>query len=112
MSATADLRRALLARPRLTVRGLLDRLADLDARHRTRIDLIALDDRMLRDVGLTRADVADELRHIAQGFVHTAKIEHFLHHPKPFPVDIRHNAKIGREKLAAWAAAQLAKDSA
>ncbi|MDE2406987.1 MAG: AMP-binding protein [Xanthomonadaceae bacterium] len=52
------------------------------------------------------AEVADELRHIAQGFVHTAKIERFLHHPNPFPVDIRHNAKIGREKLAAWAAAQ------
>ena len=27
----------------------------------------------------------------------------FALHPK-FPVDIRHNAKIGREKLAAWAA--------
>ena len=26
-------------------------------------------------------------------------------HPK-FPVDIRHNAKIGREKLAVWAARQ------
>jgi acyl-CoA synthetase (AMP-forming)/AMP-acid ligase II len=60
------------------------------------------------DVG----EVADELRHIAQGFVHTAKIERFLHHPKPFPVDIRHNAKIGREKLAAWAAAQPMKDKA
>jgi acyl-CoA synthetase (AMP-forming)/AMP-acid ligase II len=59
----------------------------------------------------TRADVAevaDELRHIAQGYVHTAKIDGFLHHPDPFPVDIRHNAKIGREKLAAWAAARLA----
>ncbi|TLX22515.1 olefin beta-lactone synthetase [Thermomonas fusca] len=54
------------------------------------------------------AEVADELRHIAEGFVHTARIERFLHHPKPFPVDIRHNAKIGREKLAAWAAAQPA----
>ena len=60
------------------------------------------------DVG----EVADELRHIAQGFVHTAKIERFLHYPKPFPVDIRHNAKIGREKLAAWAAAQPMKDKA
>ena len=58
------------------------------------------------------AEVADELRRLAQGFVHTARIERFLHHPKPFPVDIRHNAKIGREKLAAWATAQLAKDSA
>ncbi|HLT34984.1 MAG TPA: hypothetical protein VK034_01830, partial [Enhygromyxa sp.] len=54
------------------------------------------------------AEVADELRHIAQGYVHTAKIDGFLHHPDPFPVDIRHNAKIGREKLAAWAAARAA----
>jgi acyl-CoA synthetase (AMP-forming)/AMP-acid ligase II len=48
-----------------------------------------------------------ELRHLGEGHVHTAKVEHFLHHPRPFPVDIRHNAKIGREKLAAWAAKQL-----
>ena len=52
-------------------------------------------------------DVADELRHIAEGFVHTGKIDAFLHYPKPFPVDIRHNAKIGREKLATWAATRL-----
>ncbi|RZA19249.1 MAG: peptide synthase, partial [Lysobacteraceae bacterium] len=48
-----------------------------------------------------------ELRHLAEGFVHTAKIEAFLRYPQPFPVDIRHNAKIGREKLAAWAASRL-----
>ena len=62
MSATSALRSALFARPRLTVRGLLDRLSSLDARYRSRMDLAALDDRMLRDVGLTRADVAAELR--------------------------------------------------
>jgi hypothetical protein len=38
--------------------------------------------------------------------VHTAKVERFVFHPK-FPVDIRHNAKIGREKLAVWAAKQI-----
>lgn len=54
--------------------------------------------------GVDPKEVADELRHIADGFVHTAKIDGFLHYPKPFPVDIRHNAKIGRELLAAWAA--------
>jgi hypothetical protein len=32
----------------------------------------------------------------------TKSIRHVLFH-KSFPVDIRHNAKIGREKLAAWA---------
>jgi acyl-CoA synthetase (AMP-forming)/AMP-acid ligase II len=51
--------------------------------------------------------IAGELRHLADGFVHTAKVEGFLRYPKPFPVDIRHNAKIGREKLAAWAAKNI-----
>ncbi|WP_147653784.1 olefin beta-lactone synthetase [Vulcaniibacterium gelatinicum] len=48
-----------------------------------------------------------ELRHLGEGFVHTAKVGAFLHYPNPFPVDIRHNAKIGRERLAAWAARRL-----
>ena len=52
------------------------------------------------------ARIADELRHIGNGFVNTAKVERFAFHPK-FPVDIRHNAKIGREKLAIWAAREL-----
>ena len=54
------------------------------------------------------ARIADALRHIADGQVHTARVEAFLFHPK-FPVDIRHNAKIGREKLAAWAEQELGK---
>lgn len=60
----------------------------------------------LSSAGHNAADLPDELRHIAEGHVHTAKIRHFLRHPG-FPVDIRHNAKIGREKLAAWAAGEL-----
>lgn len=47
-----------------------------------------------------------ELRHLADARVHTAKVTRFLRYPRPFPVDIRHNAKIGRETLAAWAALQ------
>lgn len=54
--------------------------------------------------------IADELRHLADGGVHTAKVEGFLHYPKAFPVDIRHNAKISREALARWAAAQRPKE--
>jgi len=50
--------------------------------------------------------IEDELRRLGDGFVHTAKVTTFLHHPKPFPVDIRHNAKIGREKLAVLAKTQ------
>jgi hypothetical protein len=49
--------------------------------------------------------IADELQGLGQGHVHTARIDRFLRHPG-FPVDIRHNAKIGREKLALWAAAR------
>ena len=50
--------------------------------------------------------IEEALRHLGEGFVHTAKVARFLHHPRAFPVDIRHNAKIGREKLAAWASRQ------
>jgi acyl-CoA synthetase (AMP-forming)/AMP-acid ligase II len=44
-----------------------------------------------------------ELRQLALANPLTAKIDNFLIHPA-FPVDIRHNAKIFREKLAVWAA--------
>ncbi len=49
--------------------------------------------------------VVDALRTIAARHVHTSGIDTFLCHPA-FPVDIRHNAKIGREKLAMWAEKQ------
>jgi acyl-CoA synthetase (AMP-forming)/AMP-acid ligase II len=41
---------------------------------------------------------------------HTARIRTFLRHTDPFPVDVRHNSKIFREKLAAWADKQLGPD--
>lgn len=47
-----------------------------------------------------------EARNRVQAFAHTRGIAHVLFHPQ-FPVDIRHNAKIGREKLAAWAATRI-----
>lgn len=50
-----------------------------------------------------RARIVEELRAIGARQPHTAPIAHFAFHPG-FPVDIRHNAKIGRETLAAWAA--------
>ena len=43
-----------------------------------------------------------ELQALASKQPHTARITRFLRHPG-FPVDIRHNAKIGRENLALWA---------
>ena len=47
-------------------------------------------------------DMRDELRRLGAGSPQTTFIKDFLFHPG-FPVDIRHNAKIFREKLAAWA---------
>ena len=47
-----------------------------------------------------------ELQQRAQSYDHTRGIHHFLAHPR-LPVDVRHNAKINREQLAAWAAKQL-----
>ena len=62
---------------------------------------------LLPEVAAMRRDaVAADQRTLAQRHRHTAGIETFLCHPG-FPVDIRHNAKIGREKLAVWAAQQL-----
>ncbi|KHM90108.1 peptide synthase, partial [Xanthomonas vesicatoria] len=48
-------------------------------------------------------DVQTALRALGAAHPHTAGIARFLRHPG-FPVDIRHNAKIGRETLAVWAA--------
>jgi uncharacterized protein YjiS (DUF1127 family) len=62
MHATSVLRPARTARPRLTTQGALDFLLALDARFRGRAHLAELDDRMLRDIGVTRAEVAAELR--------------------------------------------------
>ncbi len=47
-----------------------------------------------------------ELRRLAAGYPHVQGIDRFLFHSS-FPVDVRHNAKIFREKLAAWAAKEL-----
>ena len=47
-----------------------------------------------------------ELRDIAAQHPALVAIDTVLFHPG-FPVDIRHNAKIGREKLAAWAAGRV-----
>ena len=52
-----------------------------------------------------RAQIVEALRALAARHGHTRNIHRFLCHPA-FPVDIRHNAKIGREKLTAWAASQ------
>ena len=53
-----------------------------------------------------RRRLLDDLRHLAQSNERTRSIEHFLIH-RSFPVDIRHNAKIFRERLAVWAARRI-----
>jgi acyl-CoA synthetase (AMP-forming)/AMP-acid ligase II len=47
-----------------------------------------------------------ELRALAETSALTREVDTFLVHPS-FPVDIRHNAKIGREELAVWATRRL-----
>ncbi len=56
--------------------------------------------------GISDAKLREELLALARATPHTAEIRTLLFHPK-FPVDIRHNAKIFREKLAVWAAKQV-----
>ncbi|MEE4262184.1 MAG: peptide synthase, partial [Desulfobacteraceae bacterium] len=50
----------------------------------------------------SRKKLIAELTDLAKGNAMTARIENFLFH-NSFPVDIRHNSKIFREKLAVWA---------
>jgi hypothetical protein len=56
--------------------------------------------------GVNRLRIVQQLREMGNAHQHTRDIRHFFFHPA-FPVDIRHNAKIFREKLAAWAAQRL-----
>ncbi|MDD4393729.1 MAG: fatty acid CoA ligase family protein [Desulfobacterales bacterium] len=53
-----------------------------------------------------RKKLTEELLILARASVQTHDIEHILYH-KNFPVDIRHNSKIFREKLAVWAGTQI-----
>jgi olefin beta-lactone synthetase len=59
--------------------------------------------------GTTRkhAEIERELQELIMRHPSTKPIRRFLFHPS-FPVDIRHNSKIFREKLAIWAAEELA----
>ncbi|WP_410001725.1 fatty acid CoA ligase family protein [Singulisphaera sp. GP187] len=59
-----------------------------------------------QDRPLSKEVLRRELRELGAKYPHTKGITTILFH-KAFPVDIRHNAKIFREKLAAWAAGRL-----
>jgi olefin beta-lactone synthetase len=56
--------------------------------------------------GSTRGRIIGELRTLAMSSPLTAAIRHFLIH-RSLPVDLRHNVKISREKLAIWAARRI-----
>ena len=51
-------------------------------------------------------ELKQELLTLASKHEMTKPIKHVMFHPR-FPVDIRHNAKIGREQLALWAKGEL-----
>ena len=59
---TTDILRRTLTLPRLSLRGMLEYLAALDAAYRERGYLAGLDERALRDVGISRGDMELELR--------------------------------------------------
>ena len=53
----------LFALPRFPARRILHWFVAADRLHRERHDLAGLDERALRDIGVTRADVDDALSH-------------------------------------------------
>ena len=61
----------------------------------------------LDDTMTVSANVWDELRERAANFPPVEHVATFLPYVGRFPVDVRHNSKIFREKLAAWADAKL-----
>jgi len=58
------------------------------------------------DNKINKKDLRSELFEMAKQNELTKNIETVLYH-KSFPVDIRHNSKIFREKLAIWADKKL-----
>jgi acyl-CoA synthetase (AMP-forming)/AMP-acid ligase II len=56
--------------------------------------------------GADRKELREELLTLGRKHPHTKPIKTILFHPG-FPVDVRHNSKIFREKLAFWASRQL-----
>ena len=61
---------------------------------------------MLKRGRIATSQLIDELHELGAAREHTRGIRAFLLHPG-FPVDIRHNAKIGREQLAGWASKRI-----
>ncbi|SDP03564.1 fatty acid CoA ligase family protein [Desulforhopalus singaporensis] len=60
----------------------------------------------VKDKAIDNTTLLREVEALAKQNTLTERVEHFFVHPS-FPVDIRHNAKIFREKLAIWAQKKL-----
>ena len=60
----------------------------------------------VKGVMIENGRLTQELLEIARSHEHTRAIGIVLYHPS-FPVDVRHNAKIFREKLAVWASKRI-----
>ena len=67
---------------------------------------VELTDEATQDENFDESVLFSALKGLALAHKQTAAISHFLIH-EDFPVDIRHNAKIFREKLAVWAQDEL-----
>ncbi len=61
MATMHSLGSARIFRPRPTARAVLDFLAKADARYRARKQMRELDDHLLRDIGIARADLDAEI---------------------------------------------------
>jgi len=57
--------------------------------------------------GASTAGLVEEVRAMAAAHEASARIRHFFLHEGSFPVDVRHNAKIDREKLVPLAARRI-----
>lgn len=60
----------------------------------------------VKDKDVSNSKLLGEIKELCKKSELTHDINHFLIHPS-FPVDIRHNAKIFREKLAVWAEKEI-----
>ena len=59
----------------------------------------------IKDTAMNRKQLTAELLQLGARHEHTRHIKQILFHPR-FPVDVRHNAKIQRERLRTWAEGQ------
>jgi acyl-coenzyme A synthetase/AMP-(fatty) acid ligase len=80
------------------------RSALVGARHRSEIEPVLVVE--LEADARESKDLRRELLDLGAARPHTKKIQTLLFH-KSLPVDIRHNSKIFREKLALWATERL-----